>query len=104
LDNAIRHAAALVELTLIETDEDVVLTITDDGEGVDPEEWEALFDRFVRLDEVRSRDGGGGLGLAISREIAATHGGVLTVSASAIGGAKFILALPRAVELSPDAT
>ena len=93
-----------MELTLIETDEDVVLTITDDGEGVDPEEWEALFDRFVRLDEVRSRDGGGGLGLAISREIAATHGGVLTVSASAIGGAKFILALPRAVELSPDAT
>jgi signal transduction histidine kinase len=105
LDNGVRHAASVVELTLTETDEDVVLTVTDDGEGIDPEEWERIFDRFVRLDEARSRDGGGsGLGLAISREIAAAHGGGLTVSASAIGGAKFVLALPRAVDLSPDET
>jgi signal transduction histidine kinase len=105
LDNGVRHAATLVEMTLTETDEDVVLTVADDGEGIDPEEWERIFDRFVRLDEARSRDGGGsGLGLAISREIAAAHGGGLTVSASAIGGAKFILALPRAVDLSPDET
>ena len=52
----------------------------DDGAGVDDEERERIFDRFVRLDEARDRDSGGsGLGLAIVREVAAFHGGTVDV-------------------------
>ncbi|NEE24145.1 sensor histidine kinase, partial [Streptomyces sp. SID7982] len=55
-----------------------------------------IFERFVRLDDARSRDdGGAGLGLAIARDVAARHGGTLTVHRADEGGAAFRLWLPR---------
>ncbi len=71
------------------------VTIEDDGTGVPAEERERIFERFVRLDEARSRDAGGsGLGLAIARGIAASGHGTLTVDDSRWGGARFVLTLP----------
>jgi signal transduction histidine kinase len=56
---------------------------------------ERIFERFVRLDDARSRDdGGAGLGLAIARDVAVRHGGTLTVRAAPEGGALFELRLP----------
>ena len=58
-------------------------------------EQDRIFERFVRLDDARSRDdGGAGLGLAIARDVAARHGGTLTVGTAPSGGARFTLRLP----------
>jgi signal transduction histidine kinase len=58
---------------------------------------ERIFERFVRLDDARSRDdGGAGLGLAIARDVAVRHGGTLTVRDAPTGGALFELRLPLA--------
>ncbi|MEE2814438.1 MAG: ATP-binding protein [Actinomycetota bacterium] len=73
--------------------------VEDDGTGVPIEERERIFDRFVRLDEARARDAGGsGLGLAIVREIAIAHGGSVTASEGASGGALMTLSLPRSAD------
>ncbi|MFJ4710588.1 sensor histidine kinase [Streptomyces sp. NPDC088785] len=95
VDNAQRHAAGAVEVRVGLDAGTAVLTVADDGAGVPPGERERIFERFVRLDDARSRDGGGaGLGLAIARDVAARHGGTLTVRAAPRGGALFELRLP----------
>ncbi|WP_425829481.1 sensor histidine kinase [Streptomyces fractus] len=95
VDNAQRHARAGVRVAVRAQDGRVVLTVADDGEGVPEGERERIFERFVRLDDARTRDGGGaGLGLAIARDVAERHGGSLTVRSAPEGGALFELALP----------
>ncbi|TXS56952.1 sensor histidine kinase [Streptomyces sp. t39] len=97
LDNAQRHAATEVTAIVRSERGQVVLTVGDDGEGVPPAERERIFERFVRLDDARTRDdGGAGLGLAIARDVARRHGGTLTVGSSPRGGALFELRLPAA--------
>ena len=95
LSNAMRHAESAVAVSVHEEADHSVLRVDDDGSGVGEEYCEAIFERFVRLDEARSRDSGGsGLGLALSREIAESHGGTLHVESNASGGASFVLRLP----------
>ncbi|MFJ2535447.1 sensor histidine kinase [Microbacterium maritypicum] len=94
-DNAVRHSRGRVAIGVTPSDGYVFVTIEDDGTGVPAEERERVFERFVRLDEARSRDAGGsGLGLAIARGIAASGHGTLTVDDSRWGGARFVLTLP----------
>ena len=96
LDNAERHAERLVAVSVRADRGDVLVEVTDDGAGVPEAERERIFERFVRLDDARSRDdGGAGLGLAIARDVASRHGGTLTVGAAPDGGALFTLRLPR---------
>lgn len=97
LTNAVRHASARVNVTLESLGERAVLRVDDDGAGVEPEHRGLIFDRFVRLDEARSRDkGGSGLGLALVREIVEAHGGTITIDDSPLGGARFEVRLPIA--------
>ncbi|MEU9291619.1 HAMP domain-containing sensor histidine kinase [Streptomyces sp. NPDC048275] len=97
LDNAQRHAGERVAVELRTDGTWTVLTVADDGEGIPEDQRERVFERFVRLDESRSRDdGGAGLGLAIARDIALRHGGSLTAHQAPAGGALFELRLPRA--------
>lgn len=97
LDNAQRHAKGAVLVTSAVEGDDIVLTVADDGTGVAPEDRELVFERFVRLDEARSRDAGGaGLGLAIARDVVLRHGGSLTVGGDPGEGAVFRARLPRA--------
>ncbi|MBV9447019.1 MAG: hypothetical protein JO345_14140 [Streptosporangiaceae bacterium] len=72
--------------------------VTDDGPGITEPDRERVWDRFVRLDDARSRaSGGSGLGLAITRELALAHGGTATVVERAPGsGAEFVIRLPLA--------
>jgi signal transduction histidine kinase len=94
-DNAARHARTTIALSLAERNGEVVLGVDDDGAGIDDAEREHIFDRFVRLDEARDRDSGGsGLGLAIVREVAAFHGGTVTIMDSELGGTEFEVRLP----------
>ncbi|MFH9978987.1 sensor histidine kinase [Streptomyces sp. NPDC017179] len=97
LDNAQRHAAGAVKVTAAVEGDDVVLTVGDDGPGIAPEDRERVFERFVRLDEARSRDAGGaGLGLAIAQNVVLRHGGSLTVGGDPGEGAVFRARLPHA--------
>jgi signal transduction histidine kinase len=100
LDNAERHAATRVSVSLTESSEVVRLTVSDDGIGVPHAERNAIFERFTRLDDARSRDtGGSGLGLAITREIVERHGGSIRVVDPAesghSAGATFVVELPK---------
>jgi signal transduction histidine kinase len=80
VDNAARHAASVVEVRVAPQDGWVAVTVFDDGPGIPVEQRDRVFDRFVRLDPDRSRSAGGtGLGLAIVREIAAAHGGSVSI-------------------------
>ncbi len=95
LDNARRHARERIDVTLRAEGEWAVLEVADDGSGVPEDQRERIFERFVRLDEARSRDdGGAGLGLAIARDVAVGHGGTLMVGQAPRGGALFTLRLP----------
>jgi signal transduction histidine kinase len=74
-----------------------VLSVADDGPGVPEGERERVFERFVRLDDARTRDdGGAGLGLAIVREIVTRHGGTISLGQAPGGGALFTVRLPLA--------
>ncbi|WP_328319683.1 sensor histidine kinase [Streptomyces sp. NBC_00388] len=93
LDNAQRHARAEVEVSAQARAGRLVVEVANDGPGVPPAQRERIFERFVRLDDARTRDeGGAGLGLAIARDVAQRHGGTLTVR----DGAVFALDLPAA--------
>ncbi|MFT7601464.1 MAG: signal transduction histidine kinase [Acidimicrobiales bacterium] len=110
-DNAIRHCESTVLLRSSVVSQDVCILVSDDGQGVPEDRRNDVFERFVRLDESRSRDAGGaGLGLAIAREIASRHGGHLVLESRLaqakvdgdLGGAMFWLTLPRAAVPTPD--
>ena len=102
LDNADRFAGATVELTARREGEDVLVSVTDDGPGVPAADRERIFERLVRLDDSRSRaDGGAGLGLAITRQVIAAHGGTVTVGESP-AGACFSIRLPYDGRQPPD--
>ncbi|MEO3870038.1 ATP-binding protein [Nonomuraea sp. B12E4] len=96
LVNAQRHACTRVEVGVVRSGGYAVLTVTDDGGGIAPEDRERVFEPFVRLRDGRERDpGGSGLGLAICRAIAHAHHGTLRAEESQ-RGARFVLRLPLA--------
>jgi signal transduction histidine kinase len=101
IENAMRYAKSGVDVAARREDGEAVLTVSDDGPGIGVADRERAFDRFVRLDDARSRDetgtGGSGLGLAIVRAIARTHGG----SAHLEGGTPGLRAVVR-LPAAPD--
>ncbi len=99
LDNARVHtpAGTPVRLTVERDLDDVVLTVADDGDGLQPDVADRVFERFMRGDPARSRGTGGvGLGLSIVAAIVDAHGGTVTVSSPEGGGARFEVRLPAA--------
>ncbi|MGW4946893.1 sensor histidine kinase [Actinoplanes sp. NPDC004185] len=80
LDNAARHATGTVTVTVRAAGGFAEVSVGNDGPPIPAGDRERIFDRFVRLDDSRSRAGGGtGLGLPIARDIVTAHGGELTV-------------------------
>jgi signal transduction histidine kinase len=75
---------------------DLVITVTDDGDGIPAEHLSRIFERFYRVDAARDREhGGAGIGLAIAKAFADAHGGSLTASSMGSGhGATFTLVVP----------
>lgn len=95
VDNAVRHATSLVEVSLSADGPDIVLMISDDGPGIAETDHERAFERFTRLDAARDRDAGGsGLGLAIVRELVDRLGGRVRLERSPLGGLSARVTLP----------
>ena len=96
VDNALRYAASMVELSVRQDGQQAVITVADDGPGIPAADRERIWERFARLDDDRSRaSGGSGLGLAMVRELTAAHGGTVSVTGRQPGpGATFLVRLP----------
>lgn len=85
LDNAVRHG----DRVEVHVDRSLV-SVTDNGPGIPPEELERIFERFYRVDAARARESGGaGLGLAIARSLVELHGGSVWAENVPDGGARF---------------
>jgi two-component system sensor histidine kinase BaeS len=82
----------------------VTLRVSDTGRGIAPEDLPHVFDRFYRADRSRTRgSGGAGLGLAITRQIVAAHGGLIWAESEMGHGTTISIALPVAeAELALD--
>jgi signal transduction histidine kinase len=95
LDNAIKFSpddsAIDIEVAL-ESDDEVRLAVRDRGVGIPPEDRARVFDRFYQARRGGSR--GLGLGLYISQQIVALHGGHIRVEAPPDGGSRFVVTLP----------
>ena len=94
VDNATKWAREHATIRLEHSQDEVVLTIDDDGPGVPPDLIASLGERGVRLDESRP---GTGLGLAISRDLATAYGGHLTLSNLTEGGLRAEVRLPQSL-------
>jgi signal transduction histidine kinase len=96
VENAVRHAASRVDVSVAGVDSMVRVSVADDGPGIPDADRNRVFDRFTRLDAGRGRDSGGaGLGLAIVRDLVRAHGGSVAL-ADAKPGLRAEVTLPAA--------
>jgi signal transduction histidine kinase len=98
LTNAIRVAPAQsrIRISIDGGENDVRVSVRDEGPGVPEGELDAIFERFYRTDESRSRArGGAGLGLAIVKQLVRAHGGSARAVNNAERGATFSFTLPK---------
>lgn len=93
VNNAVAHAAnaTLVTLRILARDDQVLVSVTDNGDGIDEEARKALFERFASGRPLRD---GTGLGLVITRQIVQMHGGSLLVDSVPGGGTTMMFTLP----------
>lgn len=93
LDNACKWAASRVDVRVAAQDGQLLVTVEDDGPGLEASVREAVLERGVRADEQRP---GSGLGLAIVRDLALLYGGDIDLDAAPAGGLRVRLRLPQA--------
>ena len=99
LDNACKWARSRVVVTsYAATTRAIVVTVDDDGPGLDPSMREAVLQRGVRADEAAP---GSGLGLAIVRDLAELYGGSISLAEAPRGGLRARLELPAADSAGP---
>jgi two-component system, OmpR family, sensor histidine kinase PhoQ len=88
LENACKYCLEYVEIHLYAEQEQLVLDVSDDGPGVPANRREQILQRGVRVDTFKP---GQGIGLAVATEIMQAYGGVMTITQSELGGARFNL-------------
>jgi signal transduction histidine kinase len=98
LSNAVKYTVAgdEVEVTAVNEDGAVAVSVTDHGPGIPREEQRLIFEKFGRVNQGGKAKPGAGLGLFIARSIAEAHGGSLEVESEPGAGATFTLRLPLA--------
>ena len=97
LNNAIKYSpdGGKITVTMKTTDDQMILSISDQGLGIPKEDLPKIFDRFYRVDKARSRaQGGTGLGLAIAKEIIKQHNGFIWAKSEYGKGSTFTIVLP----------
>jgi two-component system sensor histidine kinase PhoQ len=93
LENAFKYCHRQVRLEARTEQQQLVISISDDGAGIPIDQQERILQRGQRLDTTQP---GQGIGLAVSADIIASYGGQLHIDRSSLGGAAFILTLPIA--------
>jgi two-component system phosphate regulon sensor histidine kinase PhoR len=102
VENAVNYSpeAATIHLEAVRRGGDVILSVSDSGPGIPPDDLSRVFERFYRVDRSRSRPGGTGLGLAIVKHLVELHGGRAVAENRPEGGARFVITLPSAPSAS----
>lgn len=99
LDNVVRNAicygTSRIDVEFTATEQQLVISVDDDGEGVPEQELEAIFRPFYRVSTARDRHSGGtGLGLAITESAIRQHSGSIVAKHSVLGGLRIEIGLP----------
>ena len=97
LNNAIKYSpdGGKIIVTMKTTDDQMILSISDQGLGIPKQDLPRIFDRFYRVDRARSRaQGGTGLGLSIAKEIIKQHKGFIWAKSEYGKGSTFTIVLP----------
>ena len=98
ITNLVTNAARFGDRIIIRAATDgrwLRIEVDDDGPGIPPAERDNVFRPFYRLDHARNQDEGNtGLGLAIARDIAKSHGGDIALGESSMGGLRAIISVP----------
>ncbi len=95
LENELKYAptAEGVSIGIWRLGDEVQVYVTDDGPGVPVEDWESVFEPFVRL-EGRGRSRGSGIGLFAARRLMTAMGGRVFLESNGYGGSRFVVGLP----------
>ena len=99
IDNAVKYTGQGGTVRIFSTEKDgkVLVSVSDDGPGIEEKDLTRIFERFYRVDKARSREmGGTGLGLSIVKHIIQEHGGEVSVESEPGKGSTFTFSLPRA--------
>jgi len=99
VENAFKYVddCGAIEVSLAKTGKNAVLNVHNSGSPIAAEDLPHIFDRFYRTDKARTSGAGGfGLGLAIARETARSHGGDITCKSASEEGTTFTVTLPLA--------
>lgn len=95
LRNALKYTKSAISVHTKLSNSQLVINVDDNGSGLDPSEYEKIFQPFYRVDETRTRETGGiGLGLSIVSSVAQHHGGKVWASKSKLGGLRITFTLP----------
>ncbi len=95
IQNALSYTGnnGVIELTLSHQNHSFLITVSDNGIGIDDDDKERIFERFYRADRSRKQKGHFGLGLCIAKEIVQAHNGKIWVSDSPSGGSSFHISI-----------
>ncbi len=105
LSNAIKYSPpdGEVRVSVRSEGRDAVVSVSDDGIGISPQDGQRVFEKFFRAADAAATVGGTGLGLAVARDIVSSHEGTLDVQSAPGKGSTFLLRLPLGVQ-QPAAT
>jgi signal transduction histidine kinase len=108
IENAIKFSpqgkGAIVTVSLLADEENIVVAICDQGRGIPPSEHKRLFETFYQVNRNRYEQQGTGAGLAIARQVAHLHGGQIALESEPGKGSCFLLRLPVYVEIGQPNT
>lgn len=98
VDNGIKYSDpnGKIDVHVDESDDQIAITVSDQGLGIPKKDIDRIFERFYRVDKSRSKEKGGtGLGLAIVKHIIINNNGTISVESRVGTGTTFYLSFPR---------